>query len=155
MICIVVLFFQGAHMKKVLVASILSASVAFAAGNTNTGCGLGSVAIQNQDSTFLQLVATTLNGTSGSQTFGISTGTSNCDQPSSIASNDKLNKFVADNMDELAIDIANGHGESLQTLAGMMNIKDTSTLQANFSKIFASSDVTSAQVIDNISTILG
>ena len=40
------------------------------------GCGLGSM-IFDPDSGFTQIFAATTNGTSGNQTFGISTGTSN------------------------------------------------------------------------------
>jgi len=100
------------------------------------------------------VLAATTNGTSGNQTFGITSGTSNCDKPSNFVSNDKLNKFVAENMDELALDISAGHGETLQTVAKLMNVENTDAfsakLQANFSNIYSNQDVTSANVIDSI-----
>ena len=42
------------------------------------GCGLGSL-IFDADSGWTQIFAATTNGTSGNQTFGITSGTSNCD----------------------------------------------------------------------------
>ncbi len=148
-------------MKKIIMAAsaVLLASSLNAAGNTNTGCGLGSMVIENQDTVLMQLFATTTNGTSGNQTFGITSGTLNCDKPTKIVLNEKLEKFVAQNMDELAIDIAAGNGENLDTLSTLMSVEDkaafTQALKANFSKIYTSSDVTSAEVIDNIASIIG
>ena len=102
----------------------------------------------------MQVLAATTNGTSGNQTFGITSGTLNCSQPASIASNDKINTFVADNMDSLAMDISAGQGETLNTLASLMNVKDknlfSKKLQANFSNIYANENVDSAFVIDSI-----
>lgn len=141
-------------MKKIigLIAAVgLTASVY---ANDNTGCGLGSLLIKNQNSTMLQAFAATTNGTSGNQTFGISSGTSNCSKPNNFVSNDKLNKFVTENMDELALDISAGKGETLSTVAKLMNVEDTSAfsakLQANFSNIYTNENVTSSTVIDSI-----
>ena len=140
-------------MKKIigLIAAVgLTASVY---ANENTGCGLGSLIIKNQNTVVLQVLAATTNAT-GSQTFGITSGTSNCDKPSNFVSNDKLNKFVSENMDELAMDISAGQGETLTTVAKLMNVEDTkafsSKLQANFTNIYTSENVTSANVIDSI-----
>lgn len=41
------------------------------------GCGLGSIVFGNDNGTLKQVIAATLNGT-GMQTFGITSGTSNC-----------------------------------------------------------------------------
>ena len=141
-------------MKKIisLIAAIGLTTAVYA--NENTGCGLGSLIIKNQNTVVLQALAATTNGTSGNQTFGITSGTSNCDKPSNFVSNDKLNKFVGENMDELALDISAGKGETLATVAKLMNVENTqefsSKLQANFSNIYTSENVTSAQVIDSI-----
>ena len=141
-------------MKKIisLIAAIGLTTAVYA--NENTGCGLGSMIIKNQNSTMLQAIAATTNGTSGNQTFGITSGTSNCAKPNNYVSNDKLNKFVSENMDELAMDISAGKGETLETVAKLMNVENTpefsSKLQANFSNIYTSENVTSATVIDSI-----
>ena len=84
----------------------------------------------------LQAFAATSNATSGNQTFGITSGTSNCSKPNNFVSNDKLNKFVTENMDELALDISAGKGETLSTVAKLMNVEDTSAFfQQNYKLI--------------------
>lgn len=143
-------------MKKILSLLAVTAltSSLYAANNENTGCGLGSIVIKDQSTVLLQVIAATTNGTSGNQTFGITSGTSNCDKPTNFVSNDKLNQFVGENMDELAMDISSGKGETLNTVAKLMNVENTpefsAKLQANFSEIYTSENVTSAQVIDSI-----
>jgi len=142
-------------MKKVLfIAAVTSMLTTASFANTNTGCGLGSDIIKNQDSVVMQVFAVTTNGTSGNQTFGITSGTSGCAKPAKFVSNDRANEFVAGNMDVLALDISNGQGEALSTLATLLNVANpdrfATVLQANFEKIYTSSDVNSADVIDNI-----
>ena len=55
----------------------LTSASAMADGYGPAGCGLGSM-IFEPDSGFTQVFAATTNGTSGNQTFGITSGTSNC-----------------------------------------------------------------------------
>ena len=142
-------------MKKTLfIATVVALLSTSSFANENTGCGLGSKVIEKQDSVVMQVFAATTNGTSGNQTFGITSGTSGCAKPAKFVSNDKANEFVAGNMDALALDISNGQGEALSTLATLLHVSNkdvfASTLQANFDKIYTSSDVSSADVIDNI-----
>jgi len=76
-----------------------------------------------------------------------------------FASNEQLNKFVADNMDNLAKDIAMGHGESLDTLVELIGVAIEerpvfcATLQTNFSEIFPSERVTHVDVLENIARL--
>jgi hypothetical protein len=142
-------------MKKALLIMATTALLTTSSfANQNTGCGLGSDIVKNQDTVLLQLVATFLNGTSGNQTFGITSGTSGCEKPASFVANDKAINFIENNMDLLALDISNGQGESITTLASLLDIQDTQAfgamLQANFDKIYTDTDVNSAKVINNI-----
>ncbi len=142
-------------MKKILfIATAVALLSTSSFANENTGCGLGSQIIKKQDSVLMQVLAVTTNGTSGSQTFGITSGTSACAKPAKFVSNDKANEFVAENMDMLALDISNGQGEALSTLATLLHVSNKEqfalALQENFDKIYTSSDVSSADVIDNI-----
>ena len=152
-------------MKKFFVAVmvlslvLLGASAAMAA-ESNVGCGLGDMIFGDPDSTLLQAFEATTNGTSGNQTFGVTSGTSNCSKPSKFVSNERLQEFVTQNMDNIAQDIASGSGESLDTVAELMGVPASeraafgTTMQASFSKIYTSGDVTSAQVIDNIAAVI-
>ena len=94
-------------MKKLVVIVLAAflvmtfAGVSFATKD-NTGCGLGYIIFKGKDGLVSQTFAATTNGTFGNQTFGISSGTSECDRPSNFTANEKLNKFASDNMDNLA-----------------------------------------------------
>lgn len=152
-------------MKRILgiiALTLIFASTSFAAGmgvaHTNTGCGLGTMLFKDNanDSSLLQAFQATTNGTSGNQTFGISSGTSECKQPEKFVQNERLNEFVYANLDTLAKDIAQGRGESLQTLAELMQIPPEKreafyrNLQTHFAEIFPRGDVEYAQVVDTI-----
>ncbi len=149
-------------MKKValtVVFSLFCVSAAFAAGTAhmNTGCGLGTVLWKNKadGSIMSQSLQATTNGTFGNQTFGITSGTSECSEPAKVAQNERLNYFVLANMDNLAKDIAVGHGEALETYAELLGIPAGqrqgfyAALQANFGRIFTSEHATLADVVDN------
>ena len=100
----------------IVALTLIFASTSFAgpAGTAhhNTGCGLGTMLFEGgaNDSSLLQAFQATTNGTSGAQTFGISSGTSECDQPKKFVQNERLNEFVYANLDTLAKDIAQGGG---------------------------------------------
>ena len=142
------------NFLTVVAAAALISTSAFAGGNSNTGCGLGSMVIKNQDTVLMQVLAATTNGTSGNQTFGITSGSLNCTKPTKIAMNDQAQKYVASNMDSIAVEVAAGQGENLDTLLSLMHVENktlaASKLKANFSNIYSSADVTSAQVVDGI-----
>ena len=152
-------------MKKVLLTSIvlffMVSGIAFAAApRDNCGCGLGTLLFEGKDGLVQQILAATTNGSFGTQTFGISSGTLECNQPSKFASNEQLNNFVAENMDNLAKDAAMGQGEYVDTLAELMDVhaskrvEFSQMLQANFSNIFTDGSVSHMDVIENISHLM-
>ena len=145
-------------MKKILVSALavvaLSTSV-MAGVNSQTGCGLGAVLIKDDSSAIMLALQTTTNGTSGNQTFGITSGTSGCTK-TKLVMNERAEEFVASNMDILAKEIAMGHGESIDTLAELLNVSDVATfsasLQSNYNSIYTSQKVEMNDVLDNIAT---
>ena len=151
-------------MKKILliglVMSFMTVGLAYAGSpKDNCGCGWGTMLFKDNDGLVQQVLAATTNGSFGNQTFGISSGTAECKQATSFASNEPLNRFVADNMDNLARDIAMGQGEYLDTLAALMEVpmeerdEFSVTLQANFPDIFPSESITHVDVIENIARV--
>ncbi|MGD2062630.1 MAG: DUF3015 family protein [Nitrospirota bacterium] len=152
-------------MNKIVLSAALTAALAAPslalAGNSNVGCGLGTTLIGDamNDSILLQCFAATTNGTSGNQTFGVTSGTSECDAPSNFVSNERLNEFVHANLDNLAKDIASGSGETLDTVAELMAIPAAeraglySRLQAQFEVIFPDPSVEYAHVVDVIAAV--
>lgn len=145
-------------MKKLLVSGALSAmlcSFAFGAANSNTGCGLGSYLIDKQGLVW-NLLQVTTNGSTGTQTFGITSGTSGC-KSGKIVMDKRVQEFVASNMDTLSKEIAQGKGESLDTLVELLEIQDKASfklaLQENYNKLYASHNAESADVLDAIATL--
>ncbi|MDY0117622.1 MAG: DUF3015 family protein, partial [Sulfurimonadaceae bacterium] len=68
-------------MKKIavsLVALFALGTSAFAGVNNQTGCGLGSMLIKDDSTAIMLALQATTNGTSGNQTFGITSGTLGC-----------------------------------------------------------------------------
>src|SRR6476620_2854712 len=97
--------------KKVIMLSVavlfgMQAGLALAANpDTGPGCGLGKLAwsdYSHQKNIGPQVLMATTNGTFGSQTFGISTGTSGCTNDGSIMASEKQNVFAAMNFENLS-----------------------------------------------------
>lgn len=145
-------------MKKILLSAVAVVALttsAMAGVNSQTGCGLGSMIIKDDSSAVMLALQATTNGTSGNQTFGITSGTSGCSKTKFVL-NERAEEFVASNMDVLAKEIAVGHGESIDTLAELLSVEDSATfassLQANYNSIYTSKSVEMSDVLDNIST---
>ena len=115
------------------------------------GCGLGSIILGDKKG-IMQIFAATTNSTFASQTFGITSGTSNCDDGGTNLQTAK--GFVEANREALAKDIARGNGESLAALATIGGCSNTRTvgaaLQKNYSSIFTSADTSNAAVSDRV-----
>jgi hypothetical protein len=118
-------------VKKVLLLSVsvffgLQAGLAMA-GNPDTGpgCGLGKLAwndYKGQKEIAPQVLMATTNGTFGSQTFGISTGTSGCTNDGKILAEQKTTVFASLNFEALSAEMAQGQGEHLASLASLMGV---------------------------------
>ncbi len=90
----------------------------FAAGYGSAGCGLGSIVI-GSDRGPEQIFAATTNGTFGSQTFGMTSGTSNCGDHGLLNLSKEREIFASENYTSLVKEMAQGKGENLNILAGM------------------------------------
>ncbi len=148
-----------AYVGIAVLLTVVLSSVGWAVDQKNTGCGLGTLLFQGQNGLVSQTFAVTTNGTFGNQTFGITTGTSNCERYKTLTYNEKIDTFVAENMGNLASDIARGQGEYLNTLAVLMEVPSTqkgvfcSHMQAHFSDIYTSDKVTHTEVVKNILSV--
>jgi hypothetical protein len=145
----------------IALATLLAAGPTFAQSGLKgsgaygtAGCGLGSLVFGNQPGA-VQILAATTNGTFASQTFGITTGTSNCGA-GLFAQGTK--NFVEANREVLAKDVSRGTGEAIGALAVINACEDSSkvgaALQKNFGAIFpteqASSDEITAAILKTL-----
>lgn len=138
----------------------LVSGIAYAEGNgDSTGCGLGSTLWAGKTGLVPQVLAVTTNGTLGSQTFGITTGTLGCNQNDVIASAE-VRQLASVNLDNLATDIARGEGETLASLATAMKVDTPDqdlmfvTLKGNFARIFPDDGVSSDEVLVSIQEVM-
>jgi len=137
---------------SVALALALAATSASAQGIQGTGrygtagCGLGSLVFGDQSGA-IQFFAATTNGTFASQTFGITSGTSNCG-PGMVAQGTKA--FVEGNRVALAKDAARGQGDAIGAVAVINHCENlpavAAALQRDFKAIFPSEQATDVQV---------
>jgi hypothetical protein len=109
----------------VMFASFQAAAAMAANPDNGPGCGLGKLAwadYKEQKSIGPQVLMATTNGTFGSNTFGISSGTSGCTNDGTVFAEQKVNLFAEMNFENLSQEMAQGRGEHLTSLAVLMGI---------------------------------
>ncbi len=131
--------------KLVFTLCLLSPAAAFAAPYGTAGCGLGSIVFGDKPG-IVQVFAVTTNASFYSQTFGITSGTSNCGASEEVSAKD----FIETNREALAKDAARGAGEtvvSLSTIAGCQSPEAVgAALQQNYSATFTNTNASNADV---------
>ena len=149
-------------MKKLITLLTLVAAfpaAALAADNVG-GCGLGSMVFKGQSGIAPQVLAITTNGTSGNQTFGITTGTLGCTQDGMVNSNMKTAMFIESNKNQLARDMSVGSGETLASLSHLLGVeaKDQAAFNRltkdNVARIFTTESVATEQVVVALREVL-
>lgn len=149
--------------KKLLVVALVASlpAGAMAANENNVGsCGWGSKLFQGQKGIAPQVLAATTNGTSGSQTFGVTSGTSGCTQDGMVTSTWKTALFIDGNKERLARDMSMGEGETLDALAKLLDVRDEHkanffhATKDNFGTIFASESASTDQVLAGLKQVL-
>lgn len=135
-----------------ILSAFISAN-AFAIGDA--GCGLGSV-VFSSNKKLPQILAATTNGTFGSQTFGITTGTSNC-TANGFAKVDREQIYYAEsNYNSLKTEMAKGHGESLNAFAQVLGCSEQShkdfgkMMRSHYESIFPSSKTTAVEMLNSV-----
>lgn len=139
-------------MKKailVLIAAMLIPSYAEAGGRYGSaGCGLGSMLITKEG--FLQIFAGTTNTIFGSQTFGITSGTSNCTSAGIVKADRQREAFTEAVLPKILEDMAAGDGEYINALGELYGCQNdglskfSRTAQDNMAEICKGDSCSSA-----------
>ncbi len=149
-------------MRKVialgLIASLLP-TLAMARGNhPMAGCGLGYLLLSNKDNDKVtQVLGATTNGTFGTQTFGISSGTSGCTEDGTVKVARATEVFVEVNLDSLRQDIARGQGEYANTLASLLGATEATQPQlvrffhSEYQSLFPTAQTSSEEMLKTLS----
>lgn len=137
-------------IKIVIVVLIMAgaSTAAMAADYGSAGCGLGSLAFKSNDMT--QVLAATTNGSFGTQTFGMTFGTSGCNNQGLVKLGMARESFIEANYRNLSREVAAGKGEFVNNLASLYNVAPANTgkfvmlLQSNHNVIFAANNAKTA-----------
>ena len=152
--------------KRLMLAMATTMAVApglvFAKGNhTMAGCGLGYVLFGNQDnSKIMQIFAATTNGTSGNQTFGITSGTSGCTEDGAVKFVKAAELYAEVNLDSLRREMATGQGEFVTGFASVLGASTANRpalvelFKKNYVTLFPSSQTTSTEMLSTLSQVL-
>jgi len=151
-------------MKKlVTVLSVVAVlpTAALAAGENNVGsCGWGTKLFDGQSGVVPQALAATTNGSTGNQTFAITSGTSGCTQDGAVRSSWKTSMFIDGNKGKLARDMSRGSGEALDSLAHLLGVESqdraafNQVTKENLARIFPNENVTTDQVVVALREVL-
>jgi Protein of unknown function (DUF3015) len=151
-------------MKKLLafVAVLALPASLFAKGNhPMSGCGLGYALFGHSDnSKMMQVFAATTNGTSGNQTFGITSGTSGCTEDGAVKFVKEAEVFAEVNLDSLRREMAAGQGEYVRTFASLLGASETNVSQLvqlfhdQYASLFPTSATSTAELLSNLQTAL-
>ena len=145
-------------MKKFIAGAALAvaASTSFA---SPAGCGLGTaVVFPDANEWYEHVMAATTNGTSGNQTFGMTSGTLGCEGANGPLKLARV--FMDQNMEQLAADSARGQGESLDALTSLIGVdaadkaEFTKEVQANFDSIFVSTEASSEEAYGALVSVM-
>ena len=148
-------------MKRFLLGSMLAASFVILSSGTafadpDIGCGLGTQIWTGSKGIAPKVLGATTNGTSGSQTFGITSGTLGCNQGGTVTADAMVQLFTGANLDRLARDMAQGGGETLDAFATLLGIRDEDKpaffrmTQARFGDLFAGDAVTAGAMLTSL-----
>ena len=147
-------------MKKILAGLALlsasSAAMAVAPGGEN--CGWGNMLFEGSSGLPSHIVASTSNGTSGNNTFGMTSGTNGCSTSGTLTYGGA--NMVTSIMGEFTEDVAVGHGDAMDTVAVVYGVdkQDRETfakvMHENFAVLFPNEDVTADQMIASIEEVM-
>ncbi len=152
-------------MNYALRGSLFAALLVFSAGTTaladpDIGCGLGTQIWTGSKGVMPKVLGATTNGTSGSQTFGITSGTLGCHQGGTVTADAKVQIFAGANLDRLARDIAQGGGETLDAFATLLGIRAEDKpsffhmTQSRFADLFAGDAVTAGAMLVSLEQVM-
>lgn len=147
-------------MKKIISCAILlsASTAAFAEAPGGAGCGWGQLLFEGQSGPAPHVLAVTTNGTSGNNTFGMTTGTNGCSTDGKLSYGGK--SLFASIMNEFSEDAAAGNGEALNAVAVMLGVEpqDRQTFaevtHQNFKTIFPSENTSADDAMNSLNEVM-
>ena len=149
-------------MKNIVLGALLFAasSSVFAVGPGGPNCGWGNMLFSGKSGLPSHSLASTFNGSTGNNTFGMTRGSDGC-------SSDGILTYGGDGvvafsfiLDEFTEDVAKGEGEALNTVAVMFRVEKqdrpvfAEVTHANFNTLFPSEQVTAEEVLNSLVLVM-
>ena len=147
-------------MKKIITGLVLlsASSVAMADAPGGPDCGWGNLLFDGQSGIGPHFIASITNGTSGNNTFGMTTGTNGCSTSGTLTYGGA--SMISSIMGEFSEDVARGEGDAMDTVAVVYGVEkqDRETfakvMHENFAVIFPTEDVTSDEMMSSIEEVM-
>ena len=131
-------------LSTVLGAVMMISTPSFAIDSTG-GCGLGSMAWKGHSGIIPQVLAMTTNSMF-LNTVGVTLGTSGCDPNGRVTggTGKLVLAVIENNMEQFAMDASRGQGETIETIAGILNVESKDLglkAQQSFAYLFVDENV--------------
>jgi hypothetical protein len=147
-------------MKKIIagLALLSASSVAMAEAPGGPNCGWGNLLFEGQSGLGSHILASITNGTSGNNTFGMTTGTNGCSTSGTLTYGGA--SMVSSIMGEFTEDVAAGEGDALDTVAVIYGVEqqDRATfakvMHENFAVLFPDENVTADDMMASIEQLM-
>ena len=147
-------------MKKIIagLALLSASSVAMAEAPGGPNCGWGNMLFEGQSGLGSHIIASITNGTSGNNTFGMTTGTNGCSTSGTLTYGGA--NMVSSIMGEFSEDVARGEGDAMDTVAVVYGVEKqdreafAKVMHENFAVIFPNEDVTAEDMMASMEAIM-
>ena len=147
-------------MKKIIagIAMLGLSSVAMAEAPGGPSCGWGNMLFEGQSGLGAHIIASITNGTSGNNTFGMTTGTNGCSTSGTLTYGGK--SLLSSIMGEFSEDVARGDGDALNAVAVIYGVDQqdrdvfAQVMHDNFAEIFPSENVTADEMMASIERVM-
>jgi len=147
-------------MRALILALVLVfAPMSAALADNDVGCGVGTEIWKGNKGLMYKLLASSTNGFTF-QTISVTFGLINCNGRDTVTASARTRHFVATQFDRIARDAAVAGGESLDTLATLLEIESADRVafadltQANFETLFPSDRVTSDEMLLELARLM-
>lgn len=150
-------------VRLVVTIGILAlAPAGFAVADNDIGCGVGTMVMEGQEGPPAKILGSLTNGVTF-QSVSITFGLLNCSGQGKVtadASENRVQHFASQNFDRLSVEMAQGKGEHLDVLAGLLNVQAgnkaefAALAQSNFEQLFPHDQVTVGEMLDSLGTLM-
>lgn len=150
-------------IRLVVAISILAiAPAGFAVADNDIGCGVGTMVMEGQEGLPAKLIGSCINGLTF-QSISITFGLVNCKSGGKVTADNsevRVRHFASQNFDRLSVEMAQGGGEHLDALAGLLDVSAdqrgafAALTQNHFETLFPSDQTTVGEMLSALDQLM-